>query len=271
MDDPAREARQGALLDAYERALVGAADSAPPPGLDPALAAVARRLARRFGGAEPDGAVVPDPAFRAALRARLAGYAAGGVAADAGVSSDGVARAGVEISPDGSAGLVGEVVSPDGAGRGGAAGVDAMRRGDVVPTPTRGGDAGAVPEGRGVRPGRAEVGALPGGRGERHTARAGVAPEGRGAPHTAGAAPDGLAGVRGRWGAIVRCGRDAGMGPGPGLSGVPTAAVVAGRGRAAWGAVTEGAGRVGGTLVIVGVVPAPTRLVPVQPTGTVGR
>ncbi len=72
-DDP----RQGELLAAYERALLAAAAAPRPPALDPALAAVAEALARHLGGPAPDPAAVPDPAFRTALRARLAEQARG--------------------------------------------------------------------------------------------------------------------------------------------------------------------------------------------------
>lgn len=76
MPEYERDATRIALLEAYERALANDLAVSPPDGLDPELATVARRLARQLGGAVADPAATPDPAFRAALRRRLAEQAA---------------------------------------------------------------------------------------------------------------------------------------------------------------------------------------------------
>lgn len=76
MREHEREARQLALLDRYERALMGDPAAPPPPGLDPGLATVARALARQLGGPPPGRAAAPTRAFRSALRRRLEEQAA---------------------------------------------------------------------------------------------------------------------------------------------------------------------------------------------------
>lgn len=60
----APERRQADLLDHYRRRLARDPAAAAPPDLDPAIAAVARALARQRAPA-------PDAAFTAALRQRL--------------------------------------------------------------------------------------------------------------------------------------------------------------------------------------------------------
>ena len=76
MPDFDRDTGQMALLEAYERALTGGLDAAPPADLDPALAATARALTRQLGTPPAGQTAAPTAAFRASLRQRLVDQAA---------------------------------------------------------------------------------------------------------------------------------------------------------------------------------------------------
>jgi len=71
MPEHEHEARQLALLNAYERALADDLAALPPPDLDPDLATVALALARHLGGPPPGHTSALPPGFRATLRRRL--------------------------------------------------------------------------------------------------------------------------------------------------------------------------------------------------------